>query len=316
MIHTGEFFVMLDNETNKNVIEMMTEIEVYETNEARVVCRNTTINSFKIVRLHIYVDFIKLLGRPNIMPEDTDEILYRVRSIVEDIIDTTDFELILSRLDFRYDVVIKDKKVRELIIMLLKKSPKKVSYMRKIVKYKNTIRFFSKSRRNNFYDKEIERLAKGKDIEWFEKDILRFEAQIKNEHLRYKNKRYEIKRSLDEYLTFNMYKEYMTKMVIGVVGKGDFYSLKEAEKVIKLSNIKDKKKKQLREFLVYISSHGGLSGAKEFYGKYRFNNNLYILEGLGINPIIIPEKNGVRKTGIEFIENPLKKLIEEFELNN
>lgn len=316
MIHTGEFFVMLDKDNDKKVIEIMREIKVYETKEARIVCRNTTINKYKIIRLHIYVDFIELLGRPNIVPEDTDEILYGVRSIVQDLLDTNDFELVLSRIDFRYDVVIKNKVVRELILLLFKKLPNRASYMRKVDKYKGSIRFWGKSRCDNIYDKEKERLAKGKEIKWYEKDILRFEAQIKNEHLRYKNRRYEINRSLAEYLTYEMYKSYMTKMVIGVIGKGNFYSLKEAEKIINSSNIKDNKKKQLREFLVYTSKNGGLSAAKKFFGRYRFNNNLDILDELGINAITIPEKNGVRKTGIKFIENPLKNLIEEFEINN
>lgn len=316
MIHTGEFFVMLDKDNDKEVVEMMRKIEVYKTKEVRAVCRTTTINKYKIIRLHIYVDFIELLGRPNITPLDTDEILYRVRSVVEDIIDTNDFELVLSRVDFRYDVVIKDKKIRQLIISLLKKSSKKVSYMKRVDKYKDSIWFFSKSRGDNIYDKEIECLAKGKKIKWFEKDVLRFEAQIKNEHIRYKNNRYEVKRSLEEYLNYDMYKAYMTKMVIGVVGKGNFYSLIEAEKIIKSSCVKEKYKIELRKFLVYTSRNGGLSKAKEFYGRYSFNKNIKILEELGINPIIIPERNGVRKTGIKFIENPLKKLIEQFEVNN
>lgn len=316
MIHTGEFFVMLDKKIDSKAIKMMKEIKVYKTQESRIVCRSTTINKHKIIRLHIYVDFIELLGRPNISPADTDEILYRVRNIVENIIDYSDFELILSRIDYRYDVVVKDKLIRKLIILLLNKANKKVSYMRRVEKYKENIRFFSKSKSDNFYDKELQLLLQGREVKWYEKDILRFEAQIKNEHLRYKNRRYEVKRSLEEYLTYDMYKAYMSDMVIGVVGKGNFYSLKEAEKIINSTNIKEKKKKQLREFLVYASKRGGLTKAKEFYGRYTYKKNKDILEGMGINLIIIPEKNGVRKAGVKFIENPLKKLIEQFEVNN
>lgn len=316
MIHTGEFFVMLDKDIDAKAIEMMKEVKVYKTQEARIVCRTTTIQKYKIVRLHIYVDFIELLGRPNIIPEDCDEILYRVRKIVQNILDVDDFELVLSRIDFRYDVVIKDKMVRELILLLLKKAPKKVSYMRRIDKYKDTIRFFSNSRSDNIYDKEKERLVKGKEIKLFEKNVLRFEAQIKNEHIRYKNKKYEVKRSLEEYLAYDVYKTYMTKMVISVVGKGDFYSIEEAEKIINASNLKDKNKRELREFLIYTSRSGSLSKTKDVYKRYAFDKNIENLRVLGINPIIIPEKNGVRKTGIKFMENPLKKLIQEFEGNN
>lgn len=98
MIDTGEFFVMLDKDNDKKVIEMMREIEVYKTKEVRAVCRTTTINKYKIIRSHIYVDF-------------------------------------------RYDAVIKDKKIRQLIISLLKKSSKKVCYMRRVDKYKDSVCF-------------------------------------------------------------------------------------------------------------------------------------------------------------------------------
>lgn len=75
----------------------------------------------------------------------------------------------------------------------------------------------------------------------------------------------------------------MTKMVIGVVGKGNFYSLKEAEKIIKSSCIKEKNKIELRKFLVYTSRNGGLSKDKKFYGRYSFNKNIKILEEFEVN---------------------------------
>ncbi len=309
MIHTGEFLVMINNEDMEQAKskEMFDSIKVYTKDAFRIVWRNTKISNYNIHRLHIYVDFIELLGRPNIVESDIDYIIGKIRNTVDDIIGTNDFELILSRLDYRYDVKIPDKEKRKMIIRLLKKCPQKANYMKKVNKYKDNIRYFSKSRSDNVYDKEIERLAKGKKIKSYEKDILRFEAQIKNEHIKYNNRKHHVIRNFESYLTYDMYRLYMQKMIIDVVRTGDFYSLREAEKIIKKSNISEKFKSEIREFLVYTSLKRGLSKSKEKFSRYKFEKYTNYLDYLGINPITIPEKWRVK-----FIENPLKELINEF----
>lgn len=309
MIHTGEFFIMLniDNEEDKRTIEILDKIKVYNKDAFRIVCRKTKIGRIgEIVRLHIYVDFIELLGKADIVESDGDEIMFKVRQNLEVLIGNNEFELILSRLDYRYDVLIPDKKERELILKLLKKSMTHMNYMKKVSKYRETIRYFSKSRSDNIYDKEIERLAKKKKIKPYEKGILRFEAQVKNEHIKYKNKKLKIGRSFQMYFTMEMYKFYMRKMIINVVGDGDFYSLREAEKIIAKSKINDKDKNDLREFLVYTSCKRSLSKTKERYGRYKFTKYINILSELGINPIIIPEKWRIKR-----LDNPLQQLISE-----
>lgn len=305
MIHTGEFFVKLDSEEDDiRIREKFKSIKVYSEKDIfRVVYRNT----YGIGRLHVFVDFIELLEKADIVESDIDDIIYKLENTVEGIIGNNNFELVLSRLDYRYDVVIKDKNERAMIIKLLKKAQSKCNYMKSINKYADTIRYYSKSRSDNIYDKEIERLAKGKEIKSYEIDVLRFEAQIKNEHIKYKKRESNLERCMESYFTYDMYKCYMEKMIIGVVGTGDFYSLREAEKIINQSNIKENYKKELREFLVCISSMRGVSKAKAKYTRYKFDIYISILKRLGINPIIIPEK-----WKCKYIENPLKKLIAEF----
>lgn len=139
-------------------------------------------------------------------------------------------------------------------------------------------------------------------------DVIRFEAQIKSEHTKYKKRSAELERSIDSYLTYEMYKQYMTKMVIGVVGRGDFYSLRYAAAIIKSQDLKDTIKKELRDFLVDTSRNRDLGRTKEQYGRYKYKKYISILEELNINPIIIPEK--WRKN---FLKNPLVKLIDEFD---
>lgn len=308
MVHTGEFFVVLDNENEEDIkiMEMFHEIKVYTKDAFRIVCRETKIGMYDIVRLHIYVDFIELLKKADIVEGDIDNIIFNVRNTVEEIVGNNEFELVLSRLDYRYDVVIEDKNERKLIIKLLQKSKESVNYMKKSNIYKENVRYCSKSRCDNIYDKEIERLCNNKKIKHYEKDVLRFEAQVKNEHIKYKNKKFKIERTIEEYFTFEMFKAYMEKMIISLVGKGDFYCLREAEKIIKESNLRHKDKAEIREFLVYTSKKRDLSKTKKMYGRYRFDKYTGLLAALSINSIIIPEKWRVK-----VINNPLKELINE-----
>lgn len=309
MIHTGELFVVINNKNEEDIKtkEMFNTIKVYSSDAFRIVWRKTRIGNYNEDRLHIYVDFIELLKKPDIEVNDVDTIVNKIRNTVESILGYDDFELVLSRLDYRYDVIIPDKNERKMIIKLLKKSAVKFNYMRKISKYDNSIRYFSKSRSDNIYDKEIERVAKKKEIKLYERDVLRFEAQLKYEHIKYKQRNCNLDKSLEAYLTYDMYMDYMQKMIINVVGTGDFYSLREAEKIIKISNIAEKEKMELREFLVYTSQKRNITKTKEKFKKYKFNKYINYLNELGINPIIIPEK-----VGVKFIRNPLRKLIDEF----
>ena len=303
MVHSAEFFVILNEYEDEEVIKLVEDKEVYRKESMTIVVRKTKIGNRKITRLHLFVDFILLLQKSDINLDDIAEIMNRLDIEVMSLLNR-EYKLILSRLDYRYDIRIENEDERKLIIKLLKKGIKKSSYMKKITKYKTTVRYFSKSRCDNIYDKEIERLAKGKEVKKYEKGIFRFEAQIKNEHLKYRNKKQGIDRSFEKYFTYEMYKYYMDTMIIKVVGKGDFYCLREAEKIIEIADIKDKYKKELREFLIYTSIKRCLSKTKDKYGRYKYKKYINILEGLGINPIIIPEKWRVKK-----IENPLRELI-------
>ena len=260
-------------------------------------------------RLYIYVDFIELLERPQIESKDIHIILEKINKIVGAVLNRC-FKLELNRIDYRYDVVVESKMARNLLLKLLKKASDRSSYMKKIDKYKGTVRYFAKSKSNNIYDKENERKSKGQEVKEYEKCIMRFEAQVKKPHLRYKKIKNNIQLELEEYFTFEKYKEYMEKMIIKVVGKGDFYNFYHAKKIINNSSIKDKYKKEIIEFLNYTSVKRSLSKTKEAYGRYKYDKYMDILEELGVNPIIIPEKEKV-----SYLPNPLSELINLFNEN-
>lgn len=314
MVHTGEFFVDLNIEDDMELIKVLEELKVIKDEEKGIIMmpKKVPMKFGYRTSLYIFVDFIKLLGRANIVQNDIEEILEKINIVVKTILNRN-FELILNRIDYRYDVAIVSEKARKIILeKLLSKCKEKASYMRKLERYKSNVKYFAKSKSNIIYDKEFVRIIKGEEIQEYEKDIIRFEAQVKCGHLRYKSKieNNPVERELREYLTWEKYKEYMDKMIIKIVGKGDFYNLYHATKIINKSTLPDKNKLELVEFLKFTSQKRSLSKTYEKYGRYKYNKYIKILEDLNINPIVIPEKEK-----ITYIPNPLRGLIDSF-INN
>lgn len=309
MVHTGEFYVKLNINSDIEFIKVLEDIKEIRDRGILMMLKKVPLKFGSDYILYIFVDFIELLGRPTIVPEDINEILERINKIVRAVLNRC-FELELNRIDYRYDVVIVSKKARRLLVKLLKKGLDKSNYMKKIDRYKGGVRYYAKSKTNNIYDKENERNDKGEEIKDYEKNIMRFEAQVKKPHLRYKKIKYNIQLELEEYFRFEKYKEYMEKMIVKAVGKGDFYNFYHAKKIINNSSIKDKYKDEIIEFLNYTSKKRSLSKTKEKYGRYKYDKYINILQELGINPIIIPEKEKVTH-----LPNPLRELISLFEEN-
>lgn len=314
MVHTGEFFVDLNIEEDMEFIKVLEELNLIRHEEGAIIMmlKKVPMKFGYRTRLYIFVDFIKLLHRANINPNDIYEILEKINIVVKAILNRN-FQLILNRIDYRYDVVIVSEEARKIILKkLLSKCQDKASYMTKVERYKTNIKYFAKSKSNNIYDKELERRNKGEKIEDYEEDIIRFEAQVKCGHLRYKSKikNNPVARELEEYFTFEKYREYMEKMIIKIVGKGDFYNLYHAIKIINKSTLIEKDKLGLIEFLKFTSKKRSLSKSLEKYGRYKYNKYIKILEDLNINPIVIPEKERVTH-----IPNPLRELINAFDYN-
>jgi len=97
-----------------------------------------------------------------------------------------------------------------------------------------------------------------------------------------------------------------------IVYKGDYYNIREANKIINKSSLSDKNKQFVREFLIDVSKNS-ITGAKKLtidnskikYTDYKFKKALSILEELNINPILIPKnKEYLGTERIFYIKNP------------
>ncbi|MEG2458006.1 MAG: hypothetical protein RSB41_03855 [Bacilli bacterium] len=221
-------------------------------------------------------------------------------------------ELKLNRIDYRYDKIINDKEKRILLIKLYNKNDEKKAYMKKTFVFhksskKNnkhcSLRYLNKSKSCNVYDKEEEREAKFQEILDYEKNIIRYEAQIKRKHILYMKKRYNIDDSFEIYFTPALYNLFMDKVVVSSIGISDYYNLYYASKKIKFSMFKDTDKEELIKFLRNISNNGRIHNCKELYSKYKYDKLLKQLGALNINPILIPKNDP-----ITIIENPIKDI--------
>lgn len=318
MVHTTELFIILNNKEG-NQIEKKYNVKKGE--EKKDITQEVTdrygvkIDLRKVMtqwgvrwEVKVFVDFIKLLGKSEITLGDRDEIMDGINNIAVDMFGS-EKSFKLRRIDFRFDVVIENISQRKLYIKLFKKCQDNVAYMKKDKNkaYKTSTRYKNKGKAANIYDKEAERKDKGCDVMWYEKNVLRFEAQVMSNSIKYMQTKYDIEPTLDTYLKTEMHDKFMKELVLKPIGAGDYYSASAVKKKMK-GRIKDSNIKQLLELLNYISSKRSMSKAKVEFGSYKFKKFMKILNEEGINPVVIPKSHSIHK-----LENPLKELINSFE---
>lgn len=262
--------------------------------------------------MYINIDFIKLLGTSEITEDHYPVIEEKIVKFINYIFDC-DKEFSLVRLDYRIDCQL-DEVYRKELLKILRKTYRKRKFLKKNDKFDTTIYLTSKSLQCAIYDKEAERGAKRKKIEDFEKDILRFEVRLRNKHLLYMKSKNGVERTLKNYISNDLFKKYIINNLKEFIPPGDFVKISEADKRIKNSNLSEKDKKFLREFIIDISKSsltsikGKMVGKKPDeklkYSNYKINKAIRLLTSLEINPILIPKNDRCSK----IIKNPLKDL--------
>ncbi|MGE8203052.1 phage/plasmid replication domain-containing protein [Heyndrickxia sp. NPDC080065] len=317
MIHTAKFQVLLQED---EIGLLCRKFKEKITLIGNVIDKNFNgiSTSFKklfaIWRMDVYVDFIKLIGKADIQEKDITKIQKSLDEYLYYIFDNNDKELMLLRLDFRFDAAVPNKKHRDFLLKIYKKTVEKYGFKKKNDHYKSTIYFNSKSMKVMIYDKETEREKKGEKIQEYEKDVLRFEVSLQNRHLNYMKRTYGLDKRLENYLTDEFWTKYMTKNICPIFFKGNYYPISLSEKIIGESNIKERDKSKLREFLCDVSRHGfdRLKGLKvdcngkekEKYSKYKIDKYTKILEDLNINPISIAKHDAEQLGKEKWIKNP------------
>ncbi|HDR7656210.1 TPA: hypothetical protein QCX68_001622 [Bacillus wiedmannii] len=326
MVHTGMFYVELSEEQKYKMEERF--------NTTILLINSTIQKQFKGITtyfkkregawlMYIIVDFIELLSRENgvIVEEDYGLIREKIKEVLYFLFSDNEVGLTLLRIDYRYDIVIKNQKHREYLFFLYKKLTKKYRHQKRCNRkkgsnqeYKTTMYFNSKSINGIIYDKERERLETKTDIKEYERDVLRFEIRLQNKHLLNMRSKNGIQKTLKDYLKKGLWEKYMNNYMKNIIYEGDYYSIYHAEKIINSSSLKDKEKVKLRQFLCDISRYG-VDGVKQWkeenknkkhtlYTEYLFKKYLGYLRAFNINPVLLPKNNKLNLGAEKKIKNP------------
>lgn len=265
--------------------------------------------------LYMVVDAIVMLGKSNIKEDDYQSLKNEIKKILIRIFGHAAHykEHVLIRIDYRYDIKIEDKNIQKLLMHIYKKLTNSYRFQKKYLgkmqhgvftPYETTVYHSSNSVRSIVYLKEEERIAKGEKIEPYEKDVVRYEVQLLEDHLYYmerKCERIQRPRKLAVYLKKELYIEYFKKYMSHIYYLGDFYKIDSARKKISSSSLSPKDKIKLVDFLKQVSSCNVDTPLKKM-SKSTFNKRINLLQELGINPILIP-KNYPKAPS--FLKNPL-----------
>lgn len=319
MIHTAKFFMKLEKEDIYRLVdrygEKVTVIgdlidRKYEWSATSIYySRSEESYSMNSWVLNLVVDFVKMLGRSNITENDYKFVENEMNNYIYELFGNSNNELKMVRLDYRVDIKV-PKEDRFILLKLYRKSYKKHGFkkLKNIKDFDTSIYFQSKSVSLLIYDKEKERIDNNKEIQEYEKDILRMEVALFNRHLNYKNNRCNVFKDLQVYFNKSFYEKYINDHLRKFINNGDHYKLYISEKIIYDSDLKERDKEFLRQFLIDVS-RSNLTGilnlkddsGKTIYSKYKRNKAINMLSKLNINPISIP-KNWRCKN---HIKNPL-----------
>lgn len=260
--------------------------------------------------VYINVDFVELLGSFEVNQHNLDlaiDLIYD--SIPREFLNDT--EVKIQRLDFRYDAKIENDNDRHTLIKLIQqKSFRKFKFKYKQPEKDTTVYFNSKSSHIIVYDKEEERTAKDIEPKEEEKDTLRFENSIDSKHFNYMKRQYGIEKSLENYLTVEMYNKYILG-IIDILGDKDFHKFKNAEEIIVKSKLSKEDKKLCKDFLNDVT-RSSLSQVKlkkvngrRKYSEKKIKEIIRQLSELNINPLILSKHWKCSET----IENPLRNAL-------
>lgn len=130
------------------------------------------------------------------------------------------------------------------------------------------------------------------------RDIIRFEVQCKYHKTFTLNQKAEAlgNHEFNKYKTllgYHFYNEEVHYYWNKVIGKGDWYSMQEATRIIQSKHFNSQKENRLIEALQFVSLHRSIATAKSLLEGYKlkaFKHTLKELSSLNINPVTIPKR--------------------------
>lgn len=323
MIHTAQFYCRLQDTELKDICSKFQEAPSSLPGKINPHF-NGIVGAFKHGgfgwTMYTTVDFIKVLGKSDITEDDYAEIDDKLNEYLQFIYGNDTKELVMLRLDYRFDVVVPEEAHRKALLKLYKKTFSKHGFKKKYDQFKGSIYFNSKSIQVLCYDKPAERQDRQQMIKPYEENVLRFEVHILNDHLNYVKRKNTTVKSLKNYLRDNVWRDYMIRHLYPFFFAGNFYKINIATNIINCSTLTETQKFQVREFLRDVSKNGleGVRNMKEEgsfsndglkYSKYMIKKLCTVLKQLNINPILIPINMKIELGNDKCLHNPLPAIL-------
>lgn len=244
----------------------------------------------------------KVLNKRDIKESDLNEYEEKVHQTVSEALNTDNFKIELSRIDYCVDVPL-TKDEMKVYLFLLKYNKDKFKYMKKKQDYATSVYMQTKKGMRN-----LNTYARGaKTGKQEDQNILRIELQCKSKLIKREYNKYGIDRALDNYWSEQAMQEYYFDVLSDYFYEGDYYTRKLAYKIINESDNTRRTKVKLKSFLRDVE-HNTLAGliSDKKYSPQVIRNRIEKLNELSINPIPIP-KLLVESRKIEHLENLLTR---------
>lgn len=238
--------------------------------------------SFKLII--IITNAHEVLNKSYITESDLNEYEGRVYQTVSEVLNTNNFNLELSRVDYCIDVPLKEEEMK-IYLFLLKYNKNRFKYMKKHKEYATSVYIKTKrGKRNLNIYKRGAKTGKQED-----ENILRIELQCKPKLVKSELEKYGTTRELINYWTKQAMEEYYFDVLSDYFYEGDYYTRDLAYKIINESNHTEKNKNKLKIFLREVEKNGLASLiADKKYNPIVIENRIQKLNELSINPIPIP----------------------------
>ena len=226
-----------------------------------------------------------VLNKRNIKESDLNEYEEKVHQTVREVLNTDNFKLELSRIDYCVDIPLTEDE-KKVYLFLLKYNKDKFKYMKKIRDYATSVYMQTKKGMRNL--NTYVRGAKTGKVQ--DENILRIELQCKSKLIKREYNKYGIDRALDNYWSEQAMQEYYFDVLSDYFYKGDYYTRKLAYKIINESDNTSQTKVKLKLFLRDVENNtlAGLISDKK-YSSQVIRNRIEKLDKLKINPIPIPK---------------------------
>ncbi|MFD2638099.1 hypothetical protein [Piscibacillus salipiscarius] len=264
------------------------------------------------------VDVTKLLSRGTIKETDYHEVERILRTFFDQYCGSAEYfdQHVLTRIDYKYDICIPSATDRKLLFFLFEKYTSLYRFKVKVkwgkdengkpLKYETSQYHKNNSVQIIVYDKEAERRANNEIILPYERNILRYELRLHNQHLnsmkREDSKGHSQSKKLSVYFVDSMWEYYMKKNILSIFRLGDFYKVYEAKKVVKNSSYTRNRKEKLIKFLTTVSK-GTIDTPKKHMSAPTYRQIIKDLESIDVNPVLIPKN---RKDFPPYFKNPFQ----------